>query len=77
MKNLIAKVALAVILTATLQSCNSNKSKGDDTTEAGTQQYDDANSGMDNRTPAGSTTPDSTATDSSSVPTGHTTDTGK
>ncbi len=50
---------IALGLTAII-SCNNNKGKGNDTTEAGTERYEDVNDPMENRTPTPSMTADST-----------------
>lgn len=48
-------------------SCNNNQGKGNDTTSAGTEQYDDVNAPSENRTPSSSITTDSTGATSSAI----------
>jgi len=57
------KLSLFVAIAAMTVSCNSNKSTGNNTTEAGTEQRDDPNSGVENSTPSPIVTKDSTGVD--------------
>jgi hypothetical protein len=61
------KLVLLVLGLVTMISCNNNKGKGNDTTEAGTEQYDDVNDPMESRTPSSSLTTDSTGATSPAV----------
>jgi len=55
--------AVLIIILSIMYSCNSDKSKGNNTTEAGTERHDDVNSGRENSTPSPIITKDSTGVD--------------
>lgn len=60
MKSIFRKIAILFIASSAFTACNNNQGKGNNTTSAGTEQYEDVNDPSENRTPTPSMTADST-----------------